>query len=405
MPNPEKKPSFSTSPIPSYINYLENAYKSKAWGILLFNFLIASLSLYGVFSIITALSINFQEETASLSSQTELEGSPPNLETEELEPLTEEPSVNPFSEVRFPMASCGDPLPKSDEDYPINFYPVFIDNSEANLEKVKSEFCQDSLAKLRENDKLSIQVSSFTDSAKAQDFADFLAETFSFAEVGKPTVVATNPNSTSARSSPSPSTTAQPRQERNSPPSREGFSNMTINCGQKNSDTQVLQELEIDCYRNQLGNTQLQFDNYGRYWHEIITDKGRVFNDNLGGSWRVGKSYILIPSGGSVSEDSSERQAVQLELGARQITNNQVSRTIIINCSDSPVKVWGIHLRPRCAGAGINIEYTGKHVPAIVNMDFGGDAPVLFTPETTFFSRSGYVRSSSNRMQLTFSAY
>ncbi|MEB3882267.1 hypothetical protein [Lyngbya sp. CCY1209] len=398
MSPPEKKPN--------YITYLLDAYKSKDWGILLFNFLIASLSLYGVFSIIMALSVNFPKETASLSSQTELEGSPPTPETQESEAATEKPSVNPFSEVRFPMASCGNPLPKSDKDYPINFYPVFIDHSEANLEKIKSEFCRDSFPKRRESDQLFIQVSSFTDRAKAQDFADFLAETFGSAEVGQATVVATNPNSTSAKNSPSPSPTPQPRQARRSPPSREGFSEVTLNCNSKNRDTRVFKKLEIGCHKkDQYRDIELQFDNYGRDWYEIITDKGKVSNDNLGTSSVRGKAYILIASGGSVSEDLSERQAIQVELRARQITNNQVLRTITIRCSDSPLKVWGIHLRPRCSEAGTNIEFTGRQVPASINMDFGGDAPILFNPETTLFGNSGYVRSSSDRMRLTFSAY
>lgn len=398
MSTPEKKPN--------YITYLLDAYKSKAWGVLLFNFLIASLSLYGVFSIIMALGVNFPKETASLSPQTELEGSPPNPETQESEAATEKPSVNPFSEVRFPMASCGNPLPKSDEDYPISFYPVFIDHSEANLEKIKSEFCRDSFPKRRESDKLFIQVSSFTDRAKAQDFADFLAETFGSAEVGQATVVATNP-STSAKNSPSPSPTPQPRQARRSPPSREGFSEVTLNCDSQNRDTRVFKKLEIGCHKkNQYNNIELQFDNYGRDWYEIITDKGKVSNDNLGMSSVRGKTYILITSGGSAYDEYlSDKKAVQLELGARQITNNQVSRTIIIDCSDSPLKVWGINLRPRCSEAGTNIEFTGRQVPARINMDFGGDAPILFNPETTLFGNSGYVRSSSDRMQLTFSAY
>ncbi|GEM_PF-3083837 len=402
MSTPEEKPSFSNSVLPNYRTYLLNAYKSKAWGILLFNFLIASLSLYGVFSIITALSVNFQKETASLSPQTELEGSPPNPETQKSEAVTEKPSVNPFSEVRFPMASCGNPPPKSDKDYPINFYPVFIDHSEANLEKVKSEFCQDSFPKRRENDKLFIQVSSFTDSAKAQDFADFLAETFSSAEVGQATVVATNPNSTSARTSPSPSPTPQPRQARRSPPSREEFSKMIMNCGSQNRDTQVFEQLEIDCYINYINSSKLQFDNYGRDWYEIMTDKGLVWNDSLGSSFVSGKMYILISPSGSVSGDLHREVINRIELEARKIKNNQVSRTITIRCSDSPLTVWGIHLRPRCTGAGTNIDFTGR-VPNRISMDFRGDKPILFEPG--FLGNDGYVRSTADRMQLTFSVY
>jgi hypothetical protein len=396
MSTPKKKPN--------YITYLLDAYKSKAWGILLFNFLIASLSLYGVFSMIRALSANFNQETASRSSQTELEGAPPTPETQESEVATENPSVNPFSEVRFPMESCGDSLPQSDEDYPISFYPVFIDHSEANLEKIASEFCRDSFPQRREGDQLFIQVSSFTDRAKAQDFADFLAETFASAEVGQATVVATNPNSTSAKNSPSPSPTPQPRQARRSSPSRDGFSQMTMNCDTQNRDTQVFEQLEIDCYRIQVARGlsvgKLELNNYGRDWYEVITSQGEILRGTLVDSVPKGDSYILVSPSGSIREDLHKDMSNQIELRVRKMARSQASRSITVKCDDKPLKVWGIHLTPRCSEAGTNIIYVNG-ARTNVKVDFGGDNPIAFQP-VTIITQSGYFRSSSNQMRLTF---
>ncbi|MDV7398606.1 hypothetical protein RZS08_44790, partial [Arthrospira platensis SPKY1] len=127
---------------------------------------------------------------------------------------------------------------------------------------------------------------------------DFLAETFASAEVGQATVVATNPNSTSAKNSPSPSPTPQPRQARRSPPSRDGFSQMTMNCDTQNRDTQVFEQLEIDCYRIQVARGlsvgKLELNNYGRDWYEVITSQGEILRGTLVDSVPKGDSYILV---------------------------------------------------------------------------------------------------------------
>lgn len=401
MSNPLGKPpsSFSAT-LQNYVAYLRHAYESKAWGTLGFNLLVASLACYGVFSVFRVLTHHFQGEQPPLTATSEPEVAETNPEIAESETTIEEPAPNPFSEVRFPMASCGEALPDSDSEYPVNFYPVFIEHSDANLEKVKTEFCQDSFSKSRDNDELSIQISSFIDRDRAEDFADFLSETFGSAEVGQPTVIASNPNSTSARSSPSPSPTSEPRQVRSTPRSREGFSSITLNCGSPNRDTQVVDQLEIDCSKSRFGRGVIQLDNYGGDWYEVMTSEGEIFKAVVVDSAPKGDSYILVPPAGSIRENLHKDMGNQIELSVRTISRSQASRSIMVRCDDKPLKVWGIHLTPRCSGAGTNITYVNA-ARTNVKVDFGGDNPIAFQP-VTIITQSGYFRSSSNQMRLTF---
>jgi hypothetical protein len=134
----------------NYLSTLQKAIESTSWGTLGFSLLVGSLTFYGGFSALAALVQHFQGEPRSPIVTPELDIAKPIPKIEEPTPLIEEPTPNPFSETRFPMASCGEALPDSDSEYPVNFYPVFIDHSEANLEKVKTQFCQDSFAKHRD---------------------------------------------------------------------------------------------------------------------------------------------------------------------------------------------------------------------------------------------------------------
>ncbi len=88
----------------------------------------------------------------------------------------------------FPRASCGDVLPTQSSEYPIDFYPVFIDFSEENLETVKDKFCRDSYPTSREN-KQYIKVASFSDYKKAEEFKSLMSKTFNNAEIGSPITI------------------------------------------------------------------------------------------------------------------------------------------------------------------------------------------------------------------------
>lgn len=95
-----------------------------------------------------------------------------------------------FDKSSFPKATCGDPLPSNIEEYPINFYPVFIDPSDRNLQIVTSQFCRDAYAMTKKDTgNKAIQVASFRTREQAQAFADFLKREVGSGEVGPPTVV------------------------------------------------------------------------------------------------------------------------------------------------------------------------------------------------------------------------
>jgi hypothetical protein len=97
---------------------------------------------------------------------------------------------NSFDSVKFPLAVCGDPLPSDPKLYPVNLYPVYIEYSNQNLAQVRSQFCQDALDVNREkNNKKSIQVASFVNPQRANNFKEFLKKKFGNAEVGEPTKI------------------------------------------------------------------------------------------------------------------------------------------------------------------------------------------------------------------------
>lgn len=65
-------------------------------------------------------------------------------------------------EDNFPKDTCGDSLPQERRSYPVEFYPVYIEHSEENLKRVKSNFCQDAFVKDVDGSKV-IQVASFAE--------------------------------------------------------------------------------------------------------------------------------------------------------------------------------------------------------------------------------------------------
>ncbi len=115
---------------------------------------------------------------------------PPSNSTQT--PNTYTPSANQFDSEKFPKEVCGDPKPTNPQDYPVSFYPVFIDNNDTNLRQIRAEFCADARPVFREKmNKTSIQVASFTSSQRAEEFRAFLASRFGNSEVGEPRIVST----------------------------------------------------------------------------------------------------------------------------------------------------------------------------------------------------------------------
>jgi len=100
--------------------------------------------------------------------------------------------TNPFIHESFPKPGCGDSLPANDADFPVNFYPVYVNPGDRNLQAIRARFCGDAyeMTKKDSGDK-AIQVASFRSQEQAQWFAEFLKSEFGSGEVGPPTVINT----------------------------------------------------------------------------------------------------------------------------------------------------------------------------------------------------------------------
>ncbi|MGC1393127.1 MAG: serine/threonine protein kinase [Coleofasciculaceae cyanobacterium] len=145
---------------------------------------------------------NLDTEITPTQTPTNLTPSPENTPTPKVT-TTPNSSTNEFDKVDFPQANCGDSLPTNSEGT-IQFYPVFIDFSDNNLQQVKANFCGDAYRTTREDTKqLAVQVASFTSRDKAQLFRDFMERKLGSGEVGQPTIIEPD-------SSPTPSPTSSP---------------------------------------------------------------------------------------------------------------------------------------------------------------------------------------------------
>jgi serine/threonine protein kinase, bacterial len=114
-----------------------------------------------------------------------------------------EPSPTPPASVSpspaTAAATCGDPGGTGD-----TWYPVFI--NQGNLEQVRSQYCQDAIAKTRDDGTPAVQVASFTSREKAESFAQKVGgEVGTAYQVGGSASPAPAPtNSPSASPSPNP---------------------------------------------------------------------------------------------------------------------------------------------------------------------------------------------------------
>ncbi|WP_404789771.1 protein kinase [Altericista sp. CCNU0014] len=114
---------------------------------------------------------------------------------------TPQPSSPPPEPSPAAAASCGDT-----GSGPQDWYPVFINN--ADLAEVRQQYCQDAIAKIRDDGTPAVQVASFTDRARADTFAQKVG-----GEVGIPYKIGASPtpaSSPTAPSSPTPSPPASP---------------------------------------------------------------------------------------------------------------------------------------------------------------------------------------------------
>ncbi|HEY9596551.1 MAG TPA: protein kinase [Cyanophyceae cyanobacterium] len=117
----------------------------------------------------------------------------PNV-TPSIEQTAPTASSNEFDRVQFPQPSCGD-SPPTNTTSPIEFYPVFIEDTDSNLQFVQSNFCTDAYRTTRKDINIpAIQVASFTDRNRAELFRDFMQRKIGSADVGQPTLYSATPS-------------------------------------------------------------------------------------------------------------------------------------------------------------------------------------------------------------------
>lgn len=105
-------------------------------------------------------------------------------------------SSNEFDTAQFPRTNCGDSLPTKSVNS-IQFYPVFIEYSESNLKRVKSNFCADAYRTTRsDTNQEAIQIASFTNRGQAELFSNFMRRQLGSGEVGNPTIYSSTKSST-----------------------------------------------------------------------------------------------------------------------------------------------------------------------------------------------------------------
>lgn len=89
------------------------------------------------------------------------------------------------SNYNFPLDSCGD----KNLGGANSWYPVYVDDTPENLNTVRSNYCRDAIRKYRKKEQINaIQVASFTNQLKAEEFAQLMQMNIGSGEVGEPTV-------------------------------------------------------------------------------------------------------------------------------------------------------------------------------------------------------------------------
>jgi hypothetical protein len=98
--------------------------------------------------------------------------------------------ANPFESVQYPQPACGDPLPTNDSAFPVDLYPVFVNDSSGALDTVKANFCRDAFVTTRKDSGIqSVQVASFSSQQRAAQFAQFMRQKVGSGDVGTPTQI------------------------------------------------------------------------------------------------------------------------------------------------------------------------------------------------------------------------
>jgi len=98
-----------------------------------------------------------------------------------------EPVVRPQFSDRYyakgyPKNTCGDRDPGGTNDW----YPVYVNYSEDNLNRVRNFYCRDAIEKRRQTGELSVQVASFLNRSDAVELANIFKVDLGSGEVGQP---------------------------------------------------------------------------------------------------------------------------------------------------------------------------------------------------------------------------
>jgi hypothetical protein len=134
------------------------------------------------------------DSTPKVAASVQTSPSPNSTPSITSSPLNTTPvtSLNEFDKAQFPQTNCGDP-PQTNSASQTQFYPVFIEYSENNLQTLKARFCTDAYKTNRKDSgELAIQVASFNNRGRAESFSSFMKRKLGSGDVGQPTITSVN---------------------------------------------------------------------------------------------------------------------------------------------------------------------------------------------------------------------
>lgn len=157
---------------------------------------------------------------------------------------------NLFDSDSFPKASCGDTMPTDRKTDTVKLYPVFVDYSDSNLQTIKTNYCRDALKiTTKDKGKYVIQVASFTDEKRVNQFKEFLARKLgsTSVEVGEATVIGAKPIPKSTKDV---AKAAQPTGDQESQDKKADNSPYAIGKAAKLTSAQIKELIEMEKHKS-----------------------------------------------------------------------------------------------------------------------------------------------------------
>lgn len=286
---------------------------------------------------------------------------------------SEDMKPNPFEEISFPQATCGDSLPDDPDAYPVNFYPVFVEYSEEKLKTLRAQYCQDAFQTIRKsNDLESIQVASFVDLDKANNFKDFLDRRVGQASVGKPSIIQAEAEEddnepTEASNSPSPTPSSPSPRPRKS---QSEFTAVDFDC----SEAKKFKDLEfVSCFAN-----NINAKNYSSDWYEVRSDSTH---------------WTLVPPGDRVGILRSSKLLVKKY-------EDLPTKDIDVICSGDETNIWGLTISPRCNSKGTYIDLESQAYLSYTLIVELPDGDVL-SFEDSIIGKRAWIESTARTVDFT----